>query len=227
VMAALLVIAGVILTGITFGLFSLIGLQIEKFYAEYIAVFGLPAIPLVATYLTQTNPQIVNKVSPVIARIFSPLVLVMLVVYLVAIIYSGKNPYQDREFLLIFNVLLIGVMALIFFSVAESSGKTKNRVEILILFLLAVVTVVVNGIALSAILFRISEWGITPNRLAVMGGNILILINLLWVTFRLWRVINQKATITEVGACIAYFLPVYLLWTIVVTFLFPFLFQFA
>lgn len=42
VMAALLVIAGVILTGITFGLFSLIGLQIEKFYAEYIAVFGLP-----------------------------------------------------------------------------------------------------------------------------------------------------------------------------------------
>ncbi|WP_439882026.1 hypothetical protein ACSX1A_02465 [Pontibacter sp. MBLB2868] len=51
------------------------------------------------------HPDLVNKVSPVIARIFSPLVLVMLVIYLFAILYSGKNPYSDREFLIIFNLL--------------------------------------------------------------------------------------------------------------------------
>lgn len=226
VMSALLVVAGVIMTGVTIGLFELIGLRIEEFYFEYIVAFGLPAVPIVATHLTQTNPQLVNKVSPVIAKIFSPLVLVMLVVYLGAIIYSGKDPYNDREFLLLFNVLLIGVMALIFFSVAESSAKERSASGVWVLLLLSIVTVVVNGIALSAISFRISEWGITPNRVAVLGGNVLILVHLLIVTVMLFKTATRKAAIKEVGRAIVLYLPVYFIWTIIVVFLFPLLFGF-
>lgn len=110
VMTALIVIAGAIMTGITIGLFELIGFHIENFYFENIVVFGLPAAPIVGTYLIQTNPQLVGKVSPVIAKIFSPLVLVMLVIYLIAMGYSGKDPYNDREFLMIFNALLISTL---------------------------------------------------------------------------------------------------------------------
>jgi hypothetical protein len=226
VITTLIVIAGGILTGITIGLFSIIGFNIERFYFENIVVFGLPAAPILGTYLTQANPQLVGKVSPVIAKIFSPLVLVMLVIYLVAMVYSGKNPYNDREFLLIFNALLIGVMAIIFFSVAETSKTTKSQAEIWVLFLLSVVTVIVNGIALSAILFRISEWGITPNRAAILGGNVLILINLLLVTAQLFRVLSKKADITGIGKAITFYLPIYFLWTIIVTFIFPLIFGF-
>ncbi len=226
VMSALLVIAGVLMTGITIGLFELIGIKIEKFYFEYIVTFGLPAVPIVATYLTQTNPQLVNKVSPIIAKLFSPLVLVMLVIYLGAIIYSGKDPYNDREFLMLFNVLLIGVMALIFFSVAESSAQEKSAWSVWVLLLLSVVTVVVNSIALSAISFRISEWGITPNRVAVLGGNVLMLVHLLIVTVMLYKAAIKKAAITEVGRAIVLYIPVYFAWTIVVVFLFPLLFGF-
>src|SRR5690606_31483481 len=95
-----------------------------------------------------------------------------------------------------------------------------------VLLLLSAVTIVVNGGALSAILFRISEWGITPNRAAVLGGNFLILINLLLVAIQLFKVVTTKACIAEVGRVIAYYLPVYIVWTIVVTFLFHFLFGF-
>ncbi|HEV7333899.1 MAG TPA: hypothetical protein VGN63_22890 [Flavisolibacter sp.] len=224
VMCALIVIAGGILTGITIGLFSLIGFRIEEFYMENIAVFGLAAVPIAGTYLTQTNPQLVGKVSPVIAKIFSPLVLVMLVVYLGAMLYSGKDPYNNREFLLIFNALLIGVMALIFFSVAETAATTKSTAEIWVLFLLSAITIVVNGIALSAILFRISEWGMTPNRAAVLGGNVLILVNLVLVTVQLFRVLFKHADSSGVGRSIAFFLPFYFVWVTIVTFLFPFLF---
>ncbi len=56
-----------------------------------------------------------------------------------------------------FNALLIGVMAIIFFSAAETSKTTKSQTEIWVLILLSVLTVIVNGIALSAILFRISQ----------------------------------------------------------------------
>jgi hypothetical protein len=227
VMTTLIVIAGGILTGITIGLFSLIGYNIEEFYFQNIVVFGLPAAPIVGTYLTQTNPQLVGKVSPVIARIFSPLVLVMLLVYLGAMAYSGKDPFNDREFLLIFNALLIGVMAIIFFSVSEMAKTTKSRSEIWILFLLSLTTIIVNGIALSAILFRISEWGLTPNRAAVLGSNVLILVNLLLVTVQLFRVASGKADLTGAGRSIAAYLPVYFLWTIIVTFLFPLFFGLA
>ena len=226
VITTLILIAGAIMTGLTIGLFSLIGYNIEEFYLEYVVVFGLPAAPILGTYLTQTNPQLVGKVSPVIAKIFSPLVLLMLVIYLVAMVYSGKDPYNDREFLLIFNALLIGVMAIIFFSIAETSKTTKSQTEILVLFLLSVVTIIVNGIALSAILFRISEWGITPNRAAVLGGNVLILINLLLVTVQLYWVFSKKSNITGVGKAIAFYLPIYFLWTIIVTFIFPLIFGF-
>jgi len=226
VICALIGISGLLMSGITVGLFSLIGFKIEEFYFQNIGVFGLAAIPIVGTYLTQTNPQLVGRVSPVIAKIFSPLVFVMLVIYLVAMVYSGKDPYNDREFLLIFNALLVGVMAIIFFSVAETSGTSKSRAEVWVLLLLSIVTIIVNGVALSAIIFRISEMGFTPNRIAVLGANLLILINLLLVSIQLFGVITKKSEISGVGKVMARYLPVYLVWTIIVTFLFPLIFGF-
>ncbi len=226
IMTTLILIAGGILSGITIGLFSVIGFNIEKIYFDYIGIFGLAASPIVGTYVTQTNPQLVNKVSPVIAKIFSPLVLIMLVVYLAAILCSGKDPYNDRDFLMLFNFLLIGVMAIILFAVAGTSRNDQGRAGSLVLLALSLVTAIVNGIALSAILFRISAWGLTPNRLAVLGGNVLILINLLLVTFRLFKTVLKKGSPAEVENSIAAFLPVYIAWTIIVSFIFPLVFQF-
>ncbi len=226
IMGAILLLAGALLSGITVGLFGLIGLSIEKFYFEYIGVFGLAAAPLVATHLTQTNPQLVNKVPPIIAKIFSPLVLTMLVIYLGAIVYAGKDPYNDREFLMLFNMLLIGVMALIFFSVAESSKEEKSGPGVWILVLLSLVTIVVNGVALSAIAFRIAEWGITPNRMAVLGVNILMLIHLLIVSSKLIQTVRRKTQLEEVGLILVKYLPIYFIWTAIVVFLFPLIFGF-
>ncbi|KAB7726883.1 DUF4153 domain-containing protein [Rudanella paleaurantiibacter] len=226
VMTALLVISGVLVTAITINLFRLIGVNIEEVYFGYVVVFGASALPLVATFFTQTQPAIVNKVSPLIANLFSPVVLVMLVVYLVATLFSGKDPYHDREFLLLFNALLVGVMALIFFSVTGSHTENKNATQVLILFLLSAVTILVNGVVLSAVLFRISEWGITPNRAAVLGANLLMLIHLFIVAFHLFRALTRKSDVSLVGRSIALFLPVYSLWSAVVVFIFPVLFGF-
>lgn len=226
VMSVLLGIAGLLLSGITFGLFDLIGIKIEEFFANYFVVFGLPAIPILGVYLSYSNPQLVNKVSPLIAKIFSPLVLVMLVIYLGAIVFTGKDPYNDRDFLLIFNLLLIGVMALIFFSIAENSTKERQPFGIWILFLLSLVTILVNAVALSAIIFRISEWGITPNRLAVLGSNVLMLFHLLIVAKSLYQSALGKLPVSGVGKSIVRYLPAYLFWASVVVFLFPVIFGF-
>lgn len=226
VMTTIILLAGALLTAVTIGLFNLIDIKAEEFYFQFVGIWGLSAAPIVGTYLVRTNPQLVSKVSPVIAKVFTPLVLVMLVVYLCAVVGTGKDPYKDRDFLIVFNLLLIGVMAIILFSIAETSKNAGSDIGLWLLFAIAGLTVVVNGIALSAIVFRISEWGISPNRMAVLGGNILILANLLQVAYRLFRAIRDGSERENIEKSIAGFLPVYGIWTAIVVFVFPILFHF-
>ncbi|OGS72077.1 MAG: hypothetical protein A3F91_08670 [Flavobacteria bacterium RIFCSPLOWO2_12_FULL_35_11] len=226
VMTAVMVLSGILFTGITIGLFELIGLKIEDFFAQHIAVWGAPAIPILATYLVQNNPQLVNKISPVIARIFTPIVFVTLLIFLIAIIYTGKNLYNDRNFLLIFNALLIGVMAIILFSVTAATKNANEKLNLLFLFGLSALTIILNGLALSAIAFRLVEFGITPNRIAVLGANLLIFINLILVAHKLFLILKGKSEVHKVENVIAFFIPIYGIWTALVTFLFPILFNF-
>lgn len=226
VLGALILIAGGILSAVTIGLFELINIRIEDFYMSNIAIWGLAAAPVLGTHLVRQNPQLVGYVSPLVAKIFSPLVLFMLVIYLLAIVYTGKNPYTDRDFLILFNFLLVGVMAIILFSVSGSAKTSTAKWHTIMLFALSIVTILVNGIALSAIVFRITEWGFTPNRLAVLGANLLMITNLVVIAFQLFKTLKFKDELVGVENSIAFFLPVYAVWAFLVTFIFPLLFNF-
>ena len=87
VICVVLFLSTVLFTIITFGLFNLIGFKIEKFYMEHIAIWAIGAIPIFGTYLVDSNPQIINKVTPIIAKVFTPLAFVNLAVYLITLIY--------------------------------------------------------------------------------------------------------------------------------------------
>jgi hypothetical protein len=226
VMSALIVLSGIIFSGLTIGLFDIIHVDITSIYFRYIVIFGLAAVPIVGTYLVLNNPQLVNKISPVIARIFTPFVLVTLLIFISSVMYTGNYPYDDRNALMIFNGLLIGVMALILFSVSEVTKNTKSQTNLAILLGLSILTIVINGIALSAILFRLQEFGITPNRIAVLGANLLILANLSLVSHKLFRIVMKKGDIEDLEKSMTIMLPVYGIWACIVCFGFPLLFDF-
>ena len=224
VLGTIILIAGAALTGITIGLFELIDIKIENFYMNYVVIIGLVSAPVLTAFIVRVFPSISSKVPPIIARIFSPLVLITLVVYLITIAVSGNNPYQDRDFLMVFNLLLIGVMVLIVFSVSGADSGSKQRFNEITLLLLSVITLLVNLVALSAILYRLGEFGFTPNRTAVLGANLFIFIHLVWIMIDLFKVNFGKADIKMVENTIATYLPVYAAWTIVVIFVFPMIF---
>lgn len=226
VMTALIFFSGMLFTGITIALFGLLGINIEQFYFEQIAVWGLVAIPMLSTYLVQNNPQLVNKISPTIARIFTPLVLITLFVFLCTLMYTGKNIYNDRNFLLLFNAVLIAVMAIILFSSTATVNNTKSKIHSMMLFALSLLTIIANAIALSAIAFRLSEFGVSPNRIAVLGANLLMFIHLLFVSFALIKNLKGKAGVDVIEAEIALFIPAYAVWAAFITFVMPFLFKF-
>jgi hypothetical protein len=213
-------------TGITIALFELLKIDIKDFYFQQIAVWGLAAIPMLSTFLVQNNPELVNKVSPTIARIFTPIIFITLLVFLITLIYTGMNIYNDRNFLLLFNILLIGVMAIILFSLTEVTNNASSKINLIILLGLALLTIIANAIALSAISFRLSEFGLSPNRLAVLGANLLMFAHLLVVSYGLIKNLNGKATLQDVEAKIALFIPVYAVWAAFIAFALPFIFQF-
>jgi hypothetical protein len=219
-------LAGGLFTGLTLNLFKLIDIDIEDYYFRYLVLSILPSVPLLATFLVRQNASLVSKISPVIARIFTPIVTITLVLFLGAVIFTGKDPYNDREFLLVFNGILIGVMALILFSLGEATKVHASRVHQYFLFALALVAIIDNGIALSAIGYRLVEFGISPNRLVVLGSNALIMVHLMLATKNLWGFLKGQTTIEEVEKGITSYLPIYAIWAAIVSFLFPLIFQF-
>ena len=221
---ALLAIAGGLMTAITIGLFSSIGLNIEKFYGETIVVMGAAAAPVVAAYLIEKFPALVSKTAPVIAAIFSPVDLFTLIIFLITILVTGKDPYNDRDFLLIFNITLLGVMGIIIFSISETSVIKNQKYNAIVLFALSVVTIIIDLIALSAIFYRLGQYGLTPNRLAVLVSNILVLINLTLIMINLFRINFKRKDFSIVETTVSEFLPVYLGWIIIVIFGFPAIF---
>ena len=226
VLSGLMLIAGGLFTAITINLFEVLKVNITTIYFNYFVAIGLSIIPLFAAYLIENNGHIVQKVSPVIARIFTPIVTITLFIYLVTIFFTGTYPTANRDYLLLFNVLLIAVMALILFSLSEVAKHAQQKSNQIILWVLSVLAIIVNGIALGSILYRINDFGFTPNRLAVLGGDILILVNLLLVSFNLFKVAKGRVEVEKVESSIALFLPLYFVWTAFVTFGFPILFQY-
>jgi hypothetical protein len=222
-MYGLLCIAGLILSGMTINLFAMSGMAIGTFYTENIMIVGLAVFPVVAAWLIDLYPDITSRIAPIIARIFTPLVLISAIVYLVAITVSGIDLSKNRQFLIIFNLLLLGVMAIIVFSLSELDKSNIRKLNVILLFLLAVVTLIIDFFALSAIISRLSE-GFTPNRTVVLISNILVLINLLLILPDLFLAGFKGKSLDRAEKIICSYLPVYFLYCVVVIFVFPFIF---
>ena len=225
VMTGLMLIAGGLFCAITIGLFSLIGIRIEYYFAHYLVPIGLSSASVVAAFLVQNNNLLVSKISPVIARIFTPIVFVTLFIFIATVIATGNYPNSNRDFLMLFNVLLVAVMALILFSLTEITKSSDQKMNQWLLLGLSVLTIVVNLIALSSISYRINSYGFSPNRLSVLGADLLILFNLILVSRKLFLIVRGKVGVEDVEKSIAVFLPVYFVWTAFVAFGFPFLFE--
>ena len=224
ILGALLVLSGMLLAGLSIGIFSSIDIQIQRFVMDYIALCGIVTAPAITEFILHHYPKLTEKIAPIIASLFSPVVLITLIIYLIAVIFSGKDPYTNRDFLILFNLMLLVVMALIVFSVSEASEGRRRKVSEAVLLSLSAVTLVVDVVALSAIFYRLSEYGITPNRIAVLGSNLLILGNLILITVDLFRVTFRNDSFDRVNVTTAKYLPVYMAWTIIVVFAFPLLF---
>ena len=225
--SVIILLGGVLLTLLTMGLFSAIGLNIENWYMENVVVYGAASVPIVAAYITVHRANVGQRIAPAIAKIFSPLVLITLVAFLIANVVQGKSPFTDRDFLIVFNAMLMGVLAIAIFTISERPSAESKIPSDYIAFALVIVALLVDVVALSAIVFRLSSYGLTPNRLAVLGANLLVFGNLAGILYYYTGFLRGNIDILDVEAWIARYLPLYAAWTAFIVFVIPFLFGMA
>jgi hypothetical protein len=224
--SVLILLGGIILTALTLGLFSLIDLPIDRWYMEYVVVIGLVSSPVVATYLFDSVQNRQSKFAPILSNVFSPLFLITILAYLIATVYQGKSPYTDRDFLITFNWLLIVILALTIFSISGKRRASAVEASDYINICLIGSTLIVNLVALSAILFRWAEYGVTLNRIVVSGANILIFIHLVLLLSGYIGHIKDGKGLSNLESIIARYMPIYAVWSLIVSFVLPLVFQF-
>jgi hypothetical protein len=224
ILYASMAISGMLLTALTMQLFNIVGMDISEFYFKNVVLMGAASLAVVATFLVSKNLKLAKNIAPYIAKIFSPLVLVTLLVYLITVLWVGKNPFLDRNFLISFNGILLCVLAVTIFSITESSTDEKKTISDIINFALIVLALIIDSVALSATVFRLTSYGITPNRVAVLGINLLIFANLLWIMNAYIGFLRNKTGPSSIQNAVTKYLPVYGIWAAFVTFTFPLIF---
>ena len=92
--------------------------------------------------------------------------------------------------------------------------------------LIVVSALVVDGVALAAIAARISEFGFTPNRVAALGENLILLVNLAWSAWLYFRFLRHRGSFAVLEQWQTAYLPVYSAWAALVVIVFPLVFDY-
>ena len=227
ILASLVALGGIVFSGITVALFELVSENSAERYVQNVGVVGAAAVPVAGTYLYDVVFKRRTGIASALARIFAPLFLVMTGTYLVVAFLGGQNPFVDREFLITFNGLLLVVLGMTVLSIAERGEQTEVKWSDYVNVALLVVTLVIDLIALSAILFRLTSYGLTPNRVVVLGANLVVMTHLAWMCRAYVGVIRGKGGAGGVRQAVVGYLPVYVGWAALVAFVLPLVFRFS
>jgi hypothetical protein len=227
ILASLLVLGGAVLSGVTIGLFGLIYDSIENWYISNVGILGIAGIPVVATYLYDAVYNRRTAITGVLARVFAPLFLVMVATYLIVTLVEGKNPFVDRSFLITVNGLLLLVVGISVFSMAERARASAVGLTDYVNLALVCVTLLIDVIALSAILFRLASFGFTLNRVTVLGANVIIFGHLVWICRTYIGLVRGRASFAAMERVVGSYLPVYGAWAAIVVFVLPWVFGFG
>jgi hypothetical protein len=165
--------------------------------------------------------------APVLARLFTPLFAVVLLVFLGTLLFTGRGIQIEREMLFIFDLLLVVVLSLLLYSVSARDTQAPPGAFDVMQVVLLVSALVADAVALSAIAARITEFGFSPNRVAVLGVNVILLVNLAWSTVLYIRFVRGRGSFAGVERWQTSYLPVYAGWAAIVVIVFPPLFRYA
>jgi hypothetical protein len=223
---ALIALGGGVLTGLTAAVLEPTGVDPDT-VAAAVLPSGAAGAVIVAAWLVEAKQRVVENMAPVLTMLFTPLFAVMLTGAALVYAGTGLGGAFDRELLGVFDALMVVVLGLVLYglSARESSQPPgwMDRIQ-----LVAVVSaLVLDAMVLGSMAARIGDLGFTPNRVAALGLNLLLLVNLAVTAWLSIRFLTRRGGLHRLERWQTGYLPVFALWAAAVVVVLPPAFDFA
>jgi hypothetical protein len=223
---ALIALGGGVLVAFTVGMFKSIAINVEPVVTRWLMPCGMVGAVIVGAWLVEAKQSVIENMAPVLTRLFTPLFALTLVAFLAAMVATGGGIDIERNALIAFDALLVLVLALLLYSISARDPQARPGAFDQLLVLLMVSALVADAFALAAIGARISEFGFTPNRVAALGENVILLGNLAWSTVLYIRFLRGRGSFASLERWQTAYLPAYSVWAAMVVVAFPPVFGF-
>jgi hypothetical protein len=233
--AGLYLIAGVAFGGITVGMFAALGITLPEIWIRLIVAGGfglLPVLAVAAIYDPNKSPseqdfdQGLSQFIATMMRLLLPLTLGVLVIYIFVIPFNFLAPFEDRDVLIVYNLMLFGILGLLLGATPVSGRDLSPGLQLWLrrgILAVAVLVVLVSLYALSATAFRTLQGGLTLNRLTIIGWNTInigIVVGLLYKQFKEGR----ERWVESLQAVFSRATNAYLVWGLFLVLILPLLF---
>jgi hypothetical protein len=222
----LIALGGGVLMMFTMFIFGAIGFDAEWLLESWILPCGAAGAVVVAGWLVEAKQSVIENMAPVLTLLFTPLFVLLLLAFLVTMILTGSGIAVEREVLIGFDLLLVLVVGLLLYSISARDPSAEPGLFDALQLVLVICALLVDALALWAILARISAFGFTPNRVAALGENLILVVNLAGSAVLYARFLRRKMGFTPLERWQTAYLPVYAVWAWIVVLVFPLVFHF-
>jgi hypothetical protein len=216
----LLAIGGGVLVALTAAGFRAIDRDLDMALQEWVLPCGAMGAVIVAAWLVEAKQNVIENIAPVLTRVFTPLATLMLLAYLTAILATGGPVDADRELLILVDLILVLVLGLILYAVSARDPYSAPLLFDRLQLVLVVAALAIDLLMLAAMFGRITELGTSPNRVAALGLNVILLVNLAW-TARLLVGYWKGGSFGALERWQTTYLPVFAAWAAIVVVVFP------
>ena len=217
--------------GVLMGLTGLILEPVRPGLVEPLFMWVLPSgaagAVVVAAWLVEAKQDVVENMAPVLTAVFTPLFAVVLTGSAAIYVVSGLGGGFHREVLAVFDVLLVVVLGLVLYSTSARDPARPAGVLDRLQLVVVASALVLDAVVLTAMVARIGDLGWTPNRVAALGLNLLLLVDLAWAAQLSARFLTGRVAFHRLEGWQTAYLPTYGLWAAAVVAVLPPLFAFA
>jgi hypothetical protein len=234
--AGLYLIAGMVLGGITIGMFQALSISLPDIWMRLIAAGGfglLPVLAVASVYDPTATPknqdfnQGLSKFIATMMHLLLPLTLGVLVIYIFVIPFNFLEPFKNRDVLIVYNLMLFAIMGLLVGATPIRADDLSPRLQKWLrigILSVAILSGLVSLYALSAIAYRTFDGGLTINRLMIIGWNSINIAILLWLIIKQFKD-NRDQWVESAQSVFNLATNAYLVWGLFLVIVIPLVFR--
>ena len=221
----LIALGGGVLMGLTALILEPAGIDAEMIF-EWLMPSGAAGAVIVAAWLVESKQHVVENMAPVLTMIFTPLFAAMLVVAVVSYAVDGIAAAFDRELLGTFDALMVVVLGLVLYGTSAREPARPPGLMDRIQLVAVGSALILDVMVLVSMLARIGDLGFTPNRVAALGLNLVLLVNLAGAARLSLQFLTGRIAFHRLERWQTSYLPIFAIWTATVVVVVPLLFSF-